>query len=485
MSTPRKLSVAEKIGFGMGDAACGIVYSSVTMFLTYFYTDIYGLSAAAVGIMFLVTRILDAVTDPLTGLIADRVRTRWGHFRPWLIWFAVPYAVLAVLTFTTPDFGESGKLLYAYISYTLLMLCYTFINIPYCALGGVITSDEKDRLSAQSYRFTISSIAGLVVSVATLFLVDWLGKDNKQFGFQATMAIMGTLAVIMLFFCFFSTSERIRPAVETNHSMMSDLRILLANDQWRIVAVITFFSSMAGVMRSAATLYYATYLMLGGIESAAGTVMKSAFVSTSVVGTIIGSIVAGYLAQRYRAVSLFKNINLLLVVIGVVMFFIPPTWLVVVFPLYFLVGFFHQMYQPFKWNMMANAADYGEWKFGRRITGLSFSGNLFALKMGMAVAGAFVGFSLGWFGYQAGIPTQTSLATNGIIGLLTIGPSISYFILYWLTRFYTLDDKMMSKIQHDLAQRQQAEGINIAGISPALAKNTAEPLTTTGANHHG
>jgi sugar (glycoside-pentoside-hexuronide) transporter len=476
MSTARKLSVAEKIGFGMGDAACGIVYSSVTMFLTYFYTDIYGLSAAAVGIMFLVTRVLDAITDPLTGLVADRVHTRWGHFRPWLIWFAIPYAVLAVLTFSTPDFGESGKLLYAYITYTLLMLCYTFINIPYCALGGVITTDEKDRLSAQSYRFTISSLAGLVVSVATLFLVDWLGKENKQFGFQATMAIMGTLAVIMLFFCFFSTSERVRPKVETNSSMMDDLRILLANDQWRIVAVITFFSSMAGVMRSAATLYYATYLMLGGIESAAGTAMKSAFVSTSVVGTIIGSIAAGYLAQRYRAVSLFKNINLLLVVIGVVMFFVPPTWLAVVFPLYFLVGFFHQMYQPFKWNMMANAADYGEWKFGRRITGLSFSGNLFALKMGMAVAGAFVGFSLGWFGYQAGNPTQTTLATNGIIGLLTIGPSISYLVLYWLSRFYILDDKMMNQIQRDLAHREQVEEINTPAVTPALI--------STGANNH-
>lgn len=477
MSTARKLSAAEKIGFGMGDAACGIVYSSVTMFLTYFYTDIYGLSAAAVGIMFLVTRVLDAITDPLTGLVADRVHTRWGHFRPWLIWFAIPYAVLAVLTFSTPDFGESGKLLYAYITYTLLMLCYTFINIPYCALGGVITTDEKDRLSAQSYRFTISSLAGLVVSVATLFLVDWLGKENKQFGFQATMAIMGTLAVIMLFFCFFSTSERVRPKVETNSSMMDDLRILMANDQWRIVAVITFFSSMAGVMRSAATLYYATYLMLGGIESAAGTAMKSAFVSTSVVGTIIGSIAAGYLAQRYRAVSLFKNINLLLVVIGVVMFFVPPTWLAVVFPLYFLVGFFHQMYQPFKWNMMANAADYGEWKFGRRITGLSFSGNLFALKMGMAVAGAFVGFSLGWFGYQAGNPTQTTLATNGIIGLLTIGPSISYLVLYWLSRFYILDDKMMNQIQRDLAHREQVEEINTPAVTPALISK--------GANNHG
>ncbi|WP_330982356.1 MULTISPECIES: glycoside-pentoside-hexuronide (GPH):cation symporter [Enterobacterales] len=485
MSTAKRLSIAEKIGFGMGDAACGIVYSSVTMFLTYFYTDIYGLSAAAVGTMFLVTRVLDAITDPLTGLLADRVRTRWGHFRPWLIWFAVPYAVLAVFTFTTPEFGASGKLLYAYITYTLLMLCYTFINIPYCALGGVITTDEKDRLSAQSYRFTISSLAGLVVSVATLFLVDWLGKENKQFGFQATMAIMGTLAVVMLFFCFFSTSERVRPASETHHSMIGDLRILLANDQWRIVAVITFFSSMAGVMRSAATLYYATYLMLGGIESAAGTAMKSAFVSTSVVGTIIGSLAAGYLAQRYRAVSLFKNINLLLVVIGVVMFFVPPTWLAVVFPLYFLVGFFHQMYQPFKWNMMANAADYGEWKFGRRITGLSFSGNLFALKMGMAVAGAFVGFSLGWFGYQAGVPAQTALATHGIIGLLTLGPSLSYFILYWLSRFYTLDDTMMGKIQRELAQRQQAESNNTEQESPLLVKNPNQPLPAVGGNHHG
>ncbi|POP43564.1 MFS transporter [Superficieibacter electus] len=456
MAGDNKLSIAEKLGFGMGDAACGIVYSSVTMFLTWFYTDIYGLSAAAVGVMFLVTRVLDAITDPLTGIVADRVKTRWGHFRPWLIWFAIPYAVLAVMTFTTPAFGASGKLLYAYLTYTLLMLCYTFINIPYCALGGVITRDEKDRLSAQSWRFTISSVAGLMVSVATLFLVDWLGKDDKQFGFQATMGIMGFIAVVMLFACFFTTRERVAPVIETQGSVIEDLRQLLANDQWRIVAIITFFSSMAGVMRSAATLYYATYLMAGGMEAAAGTAMKSAFVSTSVVGTIIGSIGAGYLAKRYKAVSLFKNINLLLVAVGVIMFFVPPTWLAVIFPLYFLVGFFHQMYQPFKWNMMANAADYGEWKFGRRITGLSYSGNLFALKMGMAVAGAVVGFALGLFGYQAGVSEQTQLATTGIIGLLTIGPSISYLILWWLARFYKLDDRAMLTIQRDLAARQQA-----------------------------
>ena len=147
--------------------------------------------------------------------------------------------------------------------------------------------------------------------------------------------------------------------------------------------------------------------------------------------------------------------RLLLVLVGVVMFFVPPTWLPVVFPLYFLVGFFHQMYQPFKWNMMANAADYGEWKFGRRITGLSYSGNLFALKMGMAVAGAAVGFSLGLFGYQAGVTAQTPLATMGIVGLLTLGPSLSYLLLWWLARFYKLDDKMMQTIQRELSMRQQ------------------------------
>ena len=449
------LSVKEKIGYGMGDAASHIIFDNVMLYMMFFYTDIFGIPAGFVGTMFLLARALDAISDPCMGLIADRTRSRWGKFRPWILFGAIPFGIVCVLAYTTPDLSLNGKMVYAAITYTLLTLLYTVVNIPYCALGGVITRDEKDRLSAQSYRFTISSLASLMVSVATLFLVDFLGKENKQFGFQATMGIMGAIAIVMLAFCFFSTKERVAPAVEQQGSIREDLRQLLANDQWRIVAIITFFSSMAGVMRSAATLYYATYLMLGGVESAAGTAMKSAFVSTSVVGTIIGSIAAGWLAKRYRAVSLFKNINLLLVLVGVVMFFVPPTWLPVVFPLYFLVGFFHQMYQPFKWNMMANAADYGEWKFGRRITGLSYSGNLFALKMGMAVAGAAVGFSLGLFGYQAGVTAQTPLATMGIVGLLTLGPSLSYLLLWWLARFYKLDDKMMQTIQRELSMRQQ------------------------------
>ncbi|MGY5958262.1 glycoside-pentoside-hexuronide (GPH):cation symporter [Kosakonia sp. BK9b] len=449
MSVYTRLSTMEKLSFGMGDAACGIVFSSVTMFLTYFYTDIYGLDAAAVGVMFLVTRVLDAVVDPVTGMIADRIKTKYGHFRPWLIWFAVPYAVMAVLTFTTPDFGHTGKLIYAYLTYTGLMLAYTFINIPYCALGGVITDNDKDRLSAQSWRFTLSSLSGLLVSVGTLSLVEWFGKENKQFGYQATMAVMGTIAIVMLILCFVNTKERITPVVDSHSSIKADLKNLWQNDQWRIVAIITFFSSMASVMRSSATLYYATYLMTGG-SSAGNTTMKTAFITTMVVGTIFGAMGAGYFSQRYKSLFMFRTINLLLVFAGVMMFFIPPTLLSIIFPVYFLIGFLHQMYQPFKWNMMANAADYGEWKTGRRITGLSFSGNLFMLKLGMAVAGAMVGFSLNGFGYQAGSATQSTAAITGIVSLLTIGPSLSYLILYALSFFYKLDDDLMRKIHDEI-----------------------------------
>lgn len=454
MNDTDTLSAREKICFGLGDAACGLVFSSLTMFLTYFYTDIYGISAVAVATMFLVVRCVDAVADPMIGLIADRTHTRWGHFRPWLVWFGVPYAVLAVLTYTTPDFGNTGKLVWAYVTYGLLMICYSAINIPYCSLGGVLTSDDKQRVSAQSYRFTLSSIAGLVISSATLGLVNWLGGGNNQLGYRLTMMIMGVLAVVMLAVCFFNTTERVQPVVEKRVSVWSDLRDLFGNDQWRVVAVLTFFSSMANVMRGAATMYYATYLMVGGVAAATqGTGMKTAFITTSVVGTILGAMAAGAFSKRFASLPLFRFLNLLLVIVGVVLFFVPPKALVLVFPLYFAIGFLHQMSQPFKWNMMAGAADYGEWKTGRRITGLSFSGSLFMLKLGMAIAGASVAFLLQVLGYQAGAPVQVHAAEVGIIALLTLGPSLSYLLLLLISFLYKIDDAFLAKIHAELARR--------------------------------
>jgi sugar (glycoside-pentoside-hexuronide) transporter len=461
-----KVSVLEKIGYGVGDTACSLVFTSVTMFLTFFYTDIFGLTAVEVGVMFLTARTLDAVVDPLIGIIADRTHTRWGHFRPFLLWMAIPYTVSAILTYTTPDFGHTGKLVYAYITYNLLMYLYSAMNIPYCSLGGVITADHKERVSCQSYRFALASIGGLIISSTTLPLVELLGHGNKQAGYQGATMVMGAIALVLFFFCFATTKERLTPVIEKNNSVLSDLKDLWKNDQWRVIALITFFSSSANVMRGAATLYYATYLMTDPTAaSTEGVAMKSAFITTGVVGTIIGAIISEPLAKRYSKLTMFNVINYVLVAMGIALFVTPPKLLTVVFPIYFLIGFFHQMNQPFKWSMMADAVDYGEWKLGRRITGLSISGNLFALKLGMAASGAVVGFLLSGLGYQAGVPQQTPAAVTGIVFLLSVGPSISYLAMSLLTRFYKLDDSMLNKIRVDVDARRALSVDNLVNAT--------------------
>lgn len=439
----------------MGDVVCGIVYFLVIMFLIWFYMDIYGFFVVVVGVMFLVMWVLDVIIDLLIGIVVDCVKICWGYFCLWFIWFVVFYVVLVVMIFMILEFGVLGKLVYVYLIYILFMLCYIFINIFYCVLGGVIMCDEKDCFLVQLYCFMILFLVGLMVFVVILFLVDFFGKENKQFGFQVIMGIMGVIVIVMLVFCFFFIKECVVLVVEQQGSICEDFCQLLVNDQWCIVVIIIFFFSMVGVMCSVVMFYYVIYLMLGGVELVVGMVMKLVFVFISVVGMIIGSIVVGWLVKCYCVVLLFKNINFLLVLVGVVMFFVLLIWLLVVFFLYFLVGFFYQMYQLFKWNMMVNVVDYGEWKFGCCIMGLFYFGNLFVLKMGMVVVGVVVGFLFGLFGYQVGVMVQILLVIMGIVGLLIFGLLLFYLFLWWLVCFYKLDDKMMQIIQCELFMCQQ------------------------------
>ena len=211
VSAKHRVSVIEKIGYGLGDTASNIVFQMVMMFMAFFYTDVFGISAAAMGTLFLVVRIFDAITDPVMGALADRTQTRWGKFRPYLLWLCVPYALIAVLAFTTPDLSSSGKLIWAYATYSLLMGIYTAINIPYCALGGVITADSQERVSLNSYRFFLATSAGVLVASSTLYLVKTLGQGNDQKGFQLAMAVFSALAVVFFLACFFLTrSESFR-----------------------------------------------------------------------------------------------------------------------------------------------------------------------------------------------------------------------------------------------------------------------------------
>jgi glycoside/pentoside/hexuronide:cation symporter, GPH family len=281
----------EKIGYGLGDTASNVVFQAVMMFMAFFYTDVFGISAAAVGTLFLVVRAIDAVTDPIMGAIADRTNTRWGKFRPYLLLLCVPFAITLVLAFTTPDLSATGKLIYAYITYSLMMLVYTAINIPYCALGGVITSDPQERVSLNSYRFFLSTAAGVLIAATALKLVNYFGKGDKTVGFQYTMGIFAILAVVLFIVCFFLTKERVVQVSEQKPVFKKDIKYLFKNDQWLIVSFMTFLLLVPAIIRGGAAIYYIEhYLGKHGLITA--------FLTTGMVSSMIGASFASIVTKK-------------------------------------------------------------------------------------------------------------------------------------------------------------------------------------------
>ncbi|KQN58146.1 MULTISPECIES: glycoside-pentoside-hexuronide (GPH):cation symporter [unclassified Erwinia] len=443
-----KLSVREKIGYGMGDAGCNMIGGAIMLFLNYFYTDVFGLAPALVGILLLSVRVLDAVTDPIMGAIADRTQSRWGRFRPWLLWVCVPYVLFSVLMFTTPEWSYNSKVIWAFATYFLMSLTYTAINIPYCSLGGVITSDPGERVSCQSYRFVMVGVATLILSLTLLPLADWFGGDNKARGYQMAMGVMALVALLMFLFCFATVRERIRPAAPTNDDIKNDLRDAWKNDQWVRILLLTLCNVCPGFIRMAATMYYVTWVMQQSTHFA------TLFISLGVVGMMIGSTLAKVLTDRWCKLKVFFWTNIVLAVFSCAFYFVNPQATMMVLVLYFLLNILHQIPSPLHWSLMADVDDYGEWKTGKRITGISFSGNLFFLKVGLAVAGAMVGFLLSWYGYDAGAKQQSASAVNGIVLLFTVIPGIGYLVTAGVVRLLKVDRTLMLQIQRDLAQRR-------------------------------
>jgi GPH family glycoside/pentoside/hexuronide:cation symporter len=262
----RSIVSKEKIGYGMGDAASHIIFDNVMLYMMFFYTDIFGIPAGFVGTMFLLARALDAISDPCMGLIADRTRSRWGKFRPWILFGAIPFGIVCVLAYTTPDLSLNGKMVYAAVTYTLLTLLYTVVNIPYCALGGVITNDPTQRISLQSWRFVLATAGGMLSTVLMMPLVNLIGGDDKAFGFQGGIAVLSVVAFLMLAFCFFTTKERIQVPPSTT-SMREDLRDIWHNDQWRIVGVLTILNILAVCVRGGDdVLLHLDHGLAGGVR---------------------------------------------------------------------------------------------------------------------------------------------------------------------------------------------------------------------------
>ncbi|WP_448214156.1 glycoside-pentoside-hexuronide (GPH):cation symporter [Colwellia sp. MEBiC06753] len=436
------ISVKEKIAYGLGDTASNIIFQTVMMFLMLYYTDVVGLSPAVVGTMFLVVRIFDAVTDPLMGTIADRTHTKWGHFRPYLLWLALPFALISILAFTTPELTGTSKIVYAFSTYTLLMVAYTAINIPYCALGGVLTADAKERVTVQSYRFVFGMLGGVIVAACTMPLVEFFGQGDKAKGYQYTMIAMSSLGFIMFILCFLGTKERIEQPKSQQVSFIDSAKSLWQNDQWRILCIAALFLLTGQVLRFTLAVYYVKYFL--GRED-----LITSFMTAGVVASMIGCAIAQPLAKRVCKIKAYIWLQALSASICVLSVFIESDQLVLAFVAFIFWKFFLDMATPLLWAKMADTIDYGHEKTGVRITGLVYSGVIFFIKMGVAFGGAIAGWLLAFYNYQADM-AQSEATKQGILLSFTVFPAVGSFLVALVMTKYTLTHDKLDAIQNKL-----------------------------------
>lgn len=444
------ITAKEKIGYGLGDAASHIVFDSCVAILAYFYTDIYGLSPAVMGTMFLAVRLIDAFTDPIMGAIADNTLTRWGRFRPYLLIVSIPFAVSTILVYTVPDYDDSGKIIFAVATYVFMTLMYTAINIPYCALGAAITADPQENMSLQSYRFAIAPLGGALGTAAILPLADYLSPGDRAAGIQMAMTLFGALGCLMFLICFVMTKERVQPLQEDKMDILRDLKVLMNNDQWRILAVYNFTMLVALVIRAGMIIYYVTYILRQGADTAAYFLLGTTIMS------MLGSVFIKPFSDHWCKIRLSVWNNVLSGLAGLLFLIIPAHHWALALCLYLLLQMLQGANGPLQWSMITDANNYGEWKTGRRITGMNIAANIFTIKLGVAVGGALIGWGLAWFGFQSatdGEPVQqTQRALEGIMMIFAVFPAVLYCITGWYLKFkrYDLTTGKVRSIIHDL-----------------------------------
>lgn len=433
MHTPR-LTVLEKVGFGAGDMAVNVVISSMFLIVSFFYTDIFGLKPTHMGILFLATRMIDAVTDPLMGMITDHVNTRFGRFRPYFLYLSVPFGVSVFLMFTTPDWDYNAKLAWAYATYIFVTLMFTSVTIPYISLIGVLTSDPKERLSANGYRLFFAKCAAFLVTIIVPIMAKRWGGDDLAFGYQAAMGVMAGMATLLLLFCFATTTERVEHRIDRK-PLREQFAVLLKNDQWLILCGVCFTGTLGYVIRASVGAYYATYYL--GLDAKG----LSAFLSTGVAAAIFAMVASTWITKKYCKVQLFRWSQLAVGAISVLMFFlVQPEDVWLAFALYFLLSFVVDLHAPVFWSAIAEAVDYGEAKTGKRVSGLAFGGISFFQKAGMGAAGFIVGMLLAFFNYEAGAE-QTPFTLTGIALMLSIIPGVFHVIMGLLMFGYRITNR--------------------------------------------
>jgi len=444
----RELTWRERISYGVADMGFNFYWANIITFLMIFYTYVFGISAAAAGSMLFAIKIINAFTDPIIGAAADRTNTRFGKFRPYLIWMAIPLAAAGVLTYTTPGLSGNGKLIWAYGTYLFMMVCYTGINIPYNALSGVMSSDPQERTTINGLRFIFAFGGSTLVTAATPFFVKWLGHGNERLGWQLTMAVWGLAASGLFVVTFLNTRERIAPPPAQKPQVRQDVEDLAHNGSWLVLFFLALIISITITLRNSTAAYYFKYFV-GRPELTAA--FLPAFMAAAALGAALTPVLTRYLDKKLLLMLLMSATGLL----SIAFFFIPKDQIGLMFALQIVSGLVLGPKSPLAFSMYADAADYNEWRTGRRATALTFAAATFSQKLGTALAAAVMGSVFTALGYVANT-AQTSRSQTGIVVLMSFIPAAFAFVAAAVMMLYKLDKHKMAQVQTDLAERKAA-----------------------------
>lgn len=473
-SPSTKLSVVEKVGYSLGDLAANLVFQTLVTWISYYYLNIYGLKSEHASLLTLVVGLVAAFAfNPIMGAIADRTKSKWGKFRPWILWTAVPLGVISLLAFRTPDFEYQGKVIYAITTYALLLLLYAANNLPYAALSGVITGDMKERNSIGAYRFVAVMFAQFFVQVFMYnFIIKAGGGESieaKAIGISKVMTVLAFIGTAMLIICFFTTRERIIPKPEQKSSVKEDLADLFKNRPWVIMLVVTTLVFITLAMKGGSYVYYfenyvdraalASFLepfkqFLPTFENDTSLGL-GVFNGGGILVGLVGIMLSQKFANKYGKRNVFMASLFISTLFIIFFYFFQPTSIGIIFGAQILHGFFYGISTPILWTMIADVADFSEWKTNRRATAIIFSAMMVGLKAGLSIGSSLVSWILGKYEYMANSLTeQNATAIQGTKMLISVFPAIPFLAAIFLLFFYEINKKMEVQIESELKERR-------------------------------
>lgn len=472
------ITLKEKIGYGLGDAASSMFWKIFGMYSLFFYTDVFGITAAAAGTMFLVARLWDSLTDLLVGIMSDRTKTRWGKYRPYLIWFAFPFAVMGVITFYVPDFGQTGKLVYAYLTYSLMMLVYTLVNVPYASLLAVISSDPRDRNTLSSYRMAFAFIGSFVTFMLLQPLIDFFAKhfggegaavnalaetsvSTNPVGWVMGVGAIGVICVVLFLLCFSWTRERVvQIESEENASVKKDLKNLFRNAPWWILVATGLAALLFNAIRDSVAIYFfRDYVQAGYRMAGTGWDMTTIYFLVGQAANLLGVMLAPSLSARFGKRRTYMIAILMAGILSTAFFYIPNsiTWILI---LQFCISIFAGYVLPLLWSMFSDIVDHQELTTGRRASGLIFSSSSMSQKLGWAIGAALSGWMLAYFKYVPDALQQSAETIWGERFMISLLPAVCCLLAFIGMYFYPLSDKKVRENYEQLEVKRAAAKMN-------------------------